>query len=209
MTNVWQCNIKQSFRPCQISAHIFFDEVHISRCFSKVYEVRRDVCALDRWTDRVCDAEYGLVYTTCTRNNRLLSSREARASIRMNPWLSVFVKFFQWWQLILNAMHRGKTSGNNVVAPTKDDTCCTAVEMRSREQIRCSAVKNADKVGFREMTVRVRYRCSPATVLRGSATFREVWHGSESWYKYIKRRASLQKVAKLSTSQKEVPENSP
>lgn len=76
-------------------------------------------------------------------------------------------------------MHRGKTSGNNVVAPTKDDSC-TAVEMRSRERIRCSSVKNADKVGFREMTVRVRYGCSPATVLRGSATFREVWHGSES-----------------------------
>ena len=73
-------------------------------------------------------------------------------------------------------MHRGKTSGNNVVAPTKDDTCCTAVEMRSRERIRCSSVKNADKVGFREMTVRVRYRCSPATVLRGSATFNLVSH---------------------------------
>lgn len=73
-------------------------------------------------------------------------------------------------------MHRGKTSGNNVVAPTKDDTCCTAVEMRSRERIRCSSVKNADKVGFREMTVRVRYGCSPATVLRGSATFNLVSH---------------------------------
>ena len=73
-------------------------------------------------------------------------------------------------------MHRGKTSGNNVVAPTKDDTCCTAVEMRSRERIRCSSVKNADKVGFREMTVRVRYGCSPATILRGSATFNLVSH---------------------------------
>lgn len=73
-------------------------------------------------------------------------------------------------------MHRGKTSGNNVVAPTKDDTCRTAVEMRSRERIRCSSAKNADKVGFREMTVRVRYGCSPATVLRGSATFYLVSH---------------------------------
>ena len=74
-------------------------------------------------------------------------------------------------------MHRGKTSGNNVVAPTGDNSNRAPRELARRERfLNIFKVEQSNDLRFREVTVRVRYGCSPATVLRGSATFNLVSH---------------------------------
>lgn len=95
----------------------------------------------------------------------------------MIVYLSVLVDAFQTVELAAHTFDGRVAAREYIVAPTGDNSNRAAREFARREWfLNIFKVEQSNDLRFREVTVRVRYGCSPATVLRGSATFNLVSH---------------------------------